>query len=64
MINDKHLHPMQKTIYCPPQSEVISLEHREPVLDAGSPVIPLGALLTFPTFSEGVEEMEETTYDW
>lgn len=53
-----------KQKYYPPLLEVISLEHRDPVLDGGSPVIPLGALLVPNSYSNGVEEMPEESYLW
>ena len=52
-----------KKNYESPLTEVISLEHRDSVLD-GSPVIPLGALLTPPSYDNGIEQMQEETYTW
>lgn len=53
-----------KQNYETPATGVISLEHRDPVLDGGSPVIPLGALLVPNSYSNGVEEMPEESYLW
>lgn len=53
-----------KKKYESPLTEVISLEHRDPVLDGGSPVIPLGALVSPPSYDNGVEQMTEETYTW
>lgn len=53
-----------KQTYEKPLSQVVSLENRDAVLQSGSPVIPLGALLSPPSYDNGVEQMPEETYTW